>query len=75
MTETKLTKQSEAILDKLRRDVEQHRLSPEELSKIRKGLALVESLGILGELLIKAAAAVTAIVILWNTFSSGGTQR
>jgi hypothetical protein len=76
MTEdVKLTKQSEAILNKLREDVEHHRLTPDELAKVRKGLALLESLGVFAGVIIKAAAIVGSGAMLWQFLQGKGTGQ
>lgn len=64
--EPKLTKQSEVILAKLREDVRIHYLTVEELGRVRKGLALVESMGILGRFVITLAAIAGSITALLN---------
>jgi hypothetical protein len=71
MMETKLTKQSEAILSKLRQDVGHNPLSADELTKVRKGLAAYESLGVLSNAVIKAAGVIGAIAFIWSNFTSG----
>lgn len=69
--ETKLTKQSEVILSKLRQDAGHNQLSVDELIKVRKGLAAYESLGVLSNAVIKAAAVIGAIAFLWSNFAAG----
>ena len=63
--ETKLTQQSEAILSKLRGEFEPC-LSKDELVMVRKGLAAYEGLGVLGNVVIKAAGFIAAGAVLWN---------
>jgi hypothetical protein len=76
MTEdVKLTKQSEAILDKLREEDLGHRLTKDELAKVRKGLALLESLGVLAGIIIKAAAIVGSGALLLQFFQGKGTGQ
>jgi hypothetical protein len=75
MSDVKLTKQSEAILRKLMTDVEAHRLSEEELSKIREGLKLYESLGVLANVVIKAAAIVGSLAMLYQFFGGKGSNQ
>lgn len=75
MPEVKLTKQSEAILAKLLEDVQAHRLTPEEMGKIREGLRLYESLGVLGNVIIKAAAIVGSGVMLYQFFGGRGNAQ
>lgn len=75
MNDVKLTKQSEAILSKLLEDVKAHRLTPEEMEKIREGLRLYESLGVLGNVVIKAAAIVGSGVMLYQFFGGRGSQQ
>jgi hypothetical protein len=41
---TKLTKQSEAILFKLRQEVKHHHLTPEEVTQLREGLEWMDAL-------------------------------
>ena len=72
--ETKLTQQSEAILEKLREDVRLHTLTDDELSRVRKGLAAYEGLGILVNVVIKAAAFILAGAALWNFVPWGSKQ-
>jgi hypothetical protein len=57
---TVLTKQSEELLERLNEEIEKRVLTPDELSRIRKALGLLESLGILSNMVIKAAAIVAA---------------
>jgi hypothetical protein len=64
--ETKLTQQSEAILEKLKEDVRRHTLTDDELVMVRKGLAAYEGLGVLGNVVIKASGFIAAGAILWN---------
>lgn len=76
--EPKLTPQSEAILGKLRIEAEAHRLhmskndlTDEERVKIRRGLALVDSFGILTRFIIGLAAMAGAITALFNFWPGG----
>lgn len=69
--ETKLTQQSEAILEKLKEDVRRHTLTDDELVRVRKGLAAYEGLGVLTNVVIKAAALITGGAVLWNLFFWG----
>ena len=57
---TELTKQSEAILSKLTDKINSRTLSDDELGRIRKALSLLESIGVLSNMLIKAAGIVAA---------------
>ena len=68
--ETKLTQQSEAILEKLKEDVRLHTLTDDELARVRKGLAAYEGFGILVNVIIKAAAFVGAGAFFWNVVLS-----
>lgn len=70
--EPKLTRQSEAILTKLRDDVKKHLLTEDELAQLRKGLALVESVGVLGRFIITLAAIAGAITALFNFWPGSG---
>ena len=70
--EPKLTKQSEAILAKLKIDVAIHFLTEEELAQVRKGLALAESMGVMGRFVITVAALVGAITTIFNFWPGGG---
>ncbi len=72
--ETKLTQQSEAILEKLKEDVRLRTMTPEELIMVRKGLAAYEGLGILGNTVIKAAGLIGAGAVIWNFFPWGSKQ-
>ena len=70
--EPKLTKQSEAILARLKKDVEKHLLTTEQYEFLRKGMLLQESFGILSRFIIGAAAFVGAGFALLNFFPGGG---
>ena len=72
--ETKLTQQSEAILEKLKEDVRRHTLTDDELIMVRKGLAAYEGLGILANVVIKASAFIAAGAVLWNFAPWGNKQ-
>ena len=72
--ETKLTQQSEAILEKLREDVRLHTLTGEELARVRQGLAAYEGLGVLVNVVIKAAGFILAAAALWN-FAPWGSKQ
>lgn len=63
-----LNPQSEMILEKLKVDLESHLLTEEEVAKIRKGLALSESLGYLGGIVIKAAALIATLLTILQYF-------
>lgn len=75
MSEVKLTRQSEAILRKLLDDVQDHRLTEEELATVRKGLAVYESVGVLANVIIKAAAIVGSLAMLYQLFAGRGTGQ
>ncbi len=64
--ETKLTQQSEAILEKLKEDVRLRTLTEDELVMVRRGLAAYEGLGVLGNTVIKAAGFIGAGAVIWN---------
>ena len=72
--ETKLTQQSEAILEKLKEDVRRHTLTDAELIMVRKGLAAYEGLGVLANVVIKASAFIAAGAVLWNFAPWGNKQ-
>lgn len=72
--ETKLTQQSEAILEKLREDVRRHTLTDDELTRVRQGLAAYEGLGVLVNVVIKAAGFIAAAAVLWN-FAPWGSKQ
>lgn len=70
--EPKLTKQSEAILARLKKDVEKQLLTPEQFEFLRKGMLLNESMGIIGRFIISAAAFIGAGAALLNFWPWGG---
>jgi hypothetical protein len=75
MSDVKLTRQSEAILRKLLEDVQSHRLTEEELATVRKGLAVYESVGVLANVIIKAAAIVGSLAMLYQFFVTKGAGQ
>lgn len=70
--EPKLTKQSEAILTQLKKDLEKHLLTKEQYEFLRLGMVLQESLGVLSRFVIGAAAFVGAAFALLNFWPGGG---
>lgn len=70
--EPRLTDQSEAILAKLKAELPAAHLNVDELRQVRKGLALVESLGVLTRFIIGLAAMAAAITGLFNFWPGGG---
>lgn len=64
MTEIRLNKREEAILDKIKAHQREVGLSDDEVAFVRKWARLASSLGILGDFVIKLAAAVAAITAL-----------
>ena len=54
------------IYDKLLSEVENSLLSIDELARIRKGLSLLESFGVLSNMVIKAAALLAAAIALFQ---------
>lgn len=72
MSETKLTKQSEAILEKLEVRMVSKLLTEEEMRKIRLGLALADSMGVFSRLIVGVAATVGAVFTLLNFWPSKG---
>lgn len=75
MSDVKLTRQSEAILRKLLEDVEAHRLTPEEMALVRKGLAVYESLGVLSNVVIKAGLIVGALATMYQFWGGKGSGQ
>lgn len=70
--EPRLTKQSEAILARLKLDMREHTLTKEQVEFLRKGMVLQESLGILARFVIGAAAFLGAGLALFTFFPGGG---
>lgn len=64
--EPKLTRQSEAILSRLKKDVEKQLLTPEQFEFLRKAMLLSESLGIFQRFVIGLAGLLAAIVAIFN---------
>jgi len=70
--EPKLTKQSEAILARLKKDVEKQLLTPEQFEFLRKGMLLNESMGIIGRFVISLAAFIGAAGMIFSFWPWGG---
>jgi hypothetical protein len=70
--EPKLTKQSEAILARLKKDVEKQLLTPEQFEFLRRAMLLQESFGILSRFIIGAAAFIGAGLALLNFIPGSG---
>lgn len=70
--EPKLTRQSELILARLKKDVEKHLLTPEQYEFLRKGMLLQESMGIFGRFIISAAAFLGAAGMIFSFWPWGG---
>lgn len=64
--EPKLTKQSEAILARLKKDVEKHLLTPEQFEFLRKAMLLQESMGLVSRFVIWLAGFIGASIALLN---------
>ena len=64
--EPKLTKQSEAILARLKKDVEKHLLTPEQFEFLRKAMLLHESMGLLSRFVIWFAGFIGAAIAVMN---------
>lgn len=66
--ESKLSKQSKVVLDLLRSEMAAGMLKPEEVKFVAQALKLKDSIGILGNFIIKLAAfllAITAVTSWW----------
>lgn len=70
--EPKLTKQSEAILARLKKDVEKHLLTNEQYEFLRKGMLLQESLGMISRFVISLAGFIGAAIAVANFWPWGG---
>ena len=72
--EPKLTKQSEAILVRLKKDVEKQLLTLEQFEFLRKAMLLQESMGIFGRFIIGLAGIAAAFAALINYWPFGGSR-
>lgn len=73
--DTKLTKQSEAILDKLEHKISHRLFSEDEMKRIRMGLALVDSYGVFSRFIVGLAATITAILVILKLWPNNGGQQ
>ena len=71
MSDVKLTRQSEAILAKLRKEVLLHKLSQEQYEFLEQAVQLRNSVGILTGIVIKAAVFAGAVTALYKFFPGG----
>lgn len=69
--EPKLTKQSELILEKIQKEVDKKFFTEAEMEKIRKGLAVGESVGILYRFILVLGAAAGAVLTVLQLMPSG----
>lgn len=74
MTDVKLTRQSEEILARLRADVARGHLTEDQVKFVVKCMELKESVGVLANVIIKAAALVAAIAAIWAFIPWGGQK-
>lgn len=71
MPEVKLTRQSEEILRQLKADMASGRLTEDQVKFVAKCMELKESVGVLANVIVKAAALVTAAGVIWTLFPWG----
>lgn len=71
MSDVKLTKQSEAILATLRKEVLHHKLTQEQYDFLESAVQLRNSFGILTGITIKAAVFAGAVAALYKFFPWG----
>jgi len=70
--EPKLTRQSELILVRLKKDVERQLLTPEQFDFLRKAMLLQESFRLVSRFIISLAGIIGAAMALFNFWPWSG---
>lgn len=64
--ETTLSPEGKAILEIVRRDTAEGRLTEDQAKFLNRAIALNDSLGLIGNVVIKFAAFLSAIAVVWT---------
>ena len=66
MSDVRFTAQSQAVIDLLRKEMEAGRIPPEHAAFLEKAVKVTDSLGIIGNFVIRFAAFLTGVAALWT---------